>query len=207
MRLRRDVNSFRRKTASATKSHAVEDGIGGVVKMMRVRTWWKRIVFGFVFALCIAFVVSACGDANTEETTDDEIIEPDSPENLLKLVYAEMQVGAFDCSSPHYFGENRIKLYFDSTALGPEGTVGVCLKIKDDSETGLYTKFLDSTATPVRTQIEEQGTMARTMGDKELNFAEGTLTLSDGTQLHINRMVEHEGRWYVLTLHGYIRFY
>lgn len=166
---------------------------------------WLRLLAG----LLVLAVLSACGagDEGDETQGDDNPLEATSPENLLKLVFEEVKTGEFSCASPYYFGEYRINAYYDASVLGTEGTVGVCRKLREDAQQDMYRQLWGSEATPTQARVEGSGRMPRTLNDRNLPYAEGTLTLSDGKQMHINRMVQHEGLWYVLVLRGYPRLY
>ncbi|RJO69444.1 MAG: hypothetical protein C4523_06395, partial [Myxococcales bacterium] len=58
-----------------------------------------------------------------------------------------------------------------------------------------------------RVAVEAEGEMPGTQPGKTLPFAEVTGLSEDETlRLHVWRIVEHEGQWYVLVLTSYPRF-
>ncbi len=159
--------------------------------------YWMR----WMTLVMAAMLLLACGS----DGEDEEAETPDqtTPEGTAELLFEEMKAGDFTCASPLYFGQENILAYFPESLLGQEGTIGVCQKLKQDAQNGMYTMLQDSAALFAGFDVEDEGTMVGTLPDMTLPYIEGTAVSADeGYRVHINRLVQHEGKWYVLVLLG-----
>lgn len=145
--------------------------------------------------LVLAALIASCG--SSAEDAEEELPDQSTPEGLAELVYKEMQDSVFSCGSSLYFGEANINDYYHDNSMG----VKVCTTLREDAENLMYTKLQNSAATLLDFITEDEGEMASA---ETLPYVEGTAIFSDDNQLHISRMVQHEGLWYVMVLASYI---
>lgn len=164
----------------------------------------KQIAFIIAITSLLLF---SCGSG--EETSWDH----STPEGLARLVFEEMVSSAdlyedyrqppFDCASQYYFGSENIIAYYGDENL----SIRNCQKLKDDAKNSMYTRLENSSFTPVNFVIDDEGFIQSTKVSESLPYVESTLYLSDGSRLHFNRMVQHNGLWYVLVLSANLEMY
>ena len=137
-------------------------------------------------ALLAALLLAACGGSEAG----------DGPEETARAVFAALESGDFACPGPLFPDTATLYRYYDPQQL--QG--GLCPFALRDAAVISATALKGSGATPGRFEIDTDSTLTTPTGAR-LRFVEGTIYgANKGFGVHINRLVEVEGRWYLFVL-------
>lgn len=135
-------------------------------------------------ALLALAALSACGGG------DDP-----GPEATAQAVFAAIESGDFACPGPLFPDNATLYRYYTIEQL--QG--GLCsYALQDAAALGA---LKNSGARAGSFEIAHEGTLYAMQGGTPLRYVEGTVhAANQSLSLHINRLVEVEGRWYLFVL-------